>query len=102
MVETRACVGEADASGELSLEIADTRAVVAHLKRKTPIKALGANLDQTAGFAVGDAVADGVLDQRLKYELWHQPSERCRIYLQTHSQTVAMPCLFDFEIMLEK
>src|SRR5262245_49955295 len=76
-------------------------AVVAYFEAHRPVSALGVNLDDSSCFALGDAVPDGVFNQRLKKELRRQRVERRRINLHPDSQTVLKTDLFNLQIPFE-
>src|SRR5262249_61009575 len=70
--EPGARVRKADPLDQFFARDALTRAVVAYFETHHSVSALGSNLDDSSCLALGDAVPDGVFNQRLKKELRRQ------------------------------
>src|SRR5262245_49626900 len=102
MIESRASVGEADTFNQLSLVLANTRAVVTPFQRNMAVALLGADFNQYTRFAVGDAMAEGILDQRLKEKPRNHAIQRRRINEHPNRQSIPEASLFDLQITLEK
>src|SRR5262245_11161632 len=102
MIESRAGVGEPDTFNKLSLARANPRTVVPHFKRNMAVPLLGADFYQSTRLAVGDAMAEGILDQRLKDEPRNHAIQCRRINEHPNRQSIPEAGLFDLQITLKK
>src|ERR1051326_8029851 len=97
LLETRAGIGDPDAFADLG----GAGTVVADFDGQLAGALLGDHVDAAAGGARRDAVADGVFDQRLQYEVGHEQVERAGLDGAAHFEPLAEAHLLDFEVFIE-
>src|SRR5690606_1746823 len=104
LLQPRSPVGQADAravAGERMIG-AKAGAGIAHLEKEPAVRGECTDLDEAGARPLRDAVADGVLDERLEQQRWDLRIERLRRRIDRHLEPVAEADLLDLEVRLQE
>ena len=100
-LQTRAQIGEADA-GALRLPILwKARAVVVDAQADAVAAARASDADAASRYALGNAMLDGVLDQRLQQQIWNLRVQQVCRDVHADPQTFPETNLLDVDIALQ-
>src|SRR2546421_337905 len=105
LLEARARVRESDAAfgrAPRGRGGREPRAVVADLKEERVAASLGAHADVAGRGALRDAVAYGVLDERLKYQVRHAAVEDARVNFEARRQAVVEAHALDLQVAVQE
>src|SRR5687768_2211523 len=103
VIESRPGVRQPDAAVEVSQpRCRETDAVVLDVELEQGAIAAGPHGDLARCGPGSNAMLDGVFDERLQQKVGDECVQRFRVDVEYHSQTIAEPRLFDFQVLRQE